>query len=358
MKSFVFWNNKGGVGKTMLTWLTATNYAYKNPDKKIILVDMCPQANLSEIALGGKGDGEANLEGLTNNKRTISDYIASRLGSPFDTFASASAKLSNYNLYLNDISSYNKNFNSLPKNIYLIAGNSDLDFQSKSIEFLANSADALNQPEIWKTIKSWIKDLLLIIDMNQKDCIFFIDCNPSFSAYTEMAIIAGTDLIIPCTADGASSRALSNLMKLIYGISISSGVSIPSIFNSRVMQHKINLPKISLIVQNRNRRRPNPNSLASQGQGVQAKAYQGIMDEIENKAKQYQNNAPSIFLKTKDLVIEVKDCNTLAPIISYNGLPLVKIENKTYSVYEMQVQTEQKQINMITSGIEELTAKI
>lgn len=58
---YAIWNNKGGVGKTFLSFVLGTEFAQKNPHKNILLVDMCPQANLSEVLLGGNGSGAANL---------------------------------------------------------------------------------------------------------------------------------------------------------------------------------------------------------------------------------------------------------------------------------------------------------
>lgn len=61
------WNNKGGVGKTFLSFILGAEYAKLNKDKHVILVDMCPQANLSEIVLGGNGKGESNLEKILSD---------------------------------------------------------------------------------------------------------------------------------------------------------------------------------------------------------------------------------------------------------------------------------------------------
>jgi len=49
------WNNKGGVGKTFLSFILGAEYANMHKESQVILVDMCPQANLSEIILGGNG---------------------------------------------------------------------------------------------------------------------------------------------------------------------------------------------------------------------------------------------------------------------------------------------------------------
>ena len=59
---YAFWNNKGGTGKTSLAFQAICNYAEKHKTKKILAVDVCPQANLSELFLGGlTNNGSQNL---------------------------------------------------------------------------------------------------------------------------------------------------------------------------------------------------------------------------------------------------------------------------------------------------------
>ena len=62
---YAIWNNKGGVGKSFLSFILGTEYAENHPDENVLLVDMCPQANLSEIILGGNGFGAEILQELT-----------------------------------------------------------------------------------------------------------------------------------------------------------------------------------------------------------------------------------------------------------------------------------------------------
>jgi cellulose biosynthesis protein BcsQ len=50
--AYAIWNNRGGTGKTTLTYHIANKYAVKHPDKTILLIDMCPQADLSHAFLG------------------------------------------------------------------------------------------------------------------------------------------------------------------------------------------------------------------------------------------------------------------------------------------------------------------
>ncbi|KAF6252278.1 P-loop containing nucleoside triphosphate hydrolase protein [Scenedesmus sp. NREL 46B-D3] len=45
------WTNKGGVGKTTMSYHLASTYAELFPDKVVVAIDMCPQANLSSTLL-------------------------------------------------------------------------------------------------------------------------------------------------------------------------------------------------------------------------------------------------------------------------------------------------------------------
>ncbi len=60
---YAFWNNKGGVGKTFLCFASACQYARRHPRTAVVVIDMCPQANVSEILLGGNGGEERNCSG-------------------------------------------------------------------------------------------------------------------------------------------------------------------------------------------------------------------------------------------------------------------------------------------------------
>ena len=47
MTAYAFWNNKGGVGKSFLSFVAATEYARTYPNTDVYVIDLCPQANLS-----------------------------------------------------------------------------------------------------------------------------------------------------------------------------------------------------------------------------------------------------------------------------------------------------------------------
>ncbi|MEZ9914766.1 ParA family protein, partial [Vibrio breoganii] len=85
MAIYAIWNNKGGVGKSYLTFQIASEYAKQNPNKKVLVVDLCPQANSSSMLLGGIEKGEEILTDIhtTSPRNTISGYIDDRIMSPY-----------------------------------------------------------------------------------------------------------------------------------------------------------------------------------------------------------------------------------------------------------------------------------
>ena len=87
MSIYAVWNNKGGVGKSYLTFQIATEYARQHPAKRVLVVDVCPQANSSSMLLGGMLDGENALNDIHSRqpRQTIAGYIEDRIASPYQS---------------------------------------------------------------------------------------------------------------------------------------------------------------------------------------------------------------------------------------------------------------------------------
>ena len=45
MTAYAFWNNKGGVGKSFLSFVAATEYARTYPDTDVYVIDLCPSTS-------------------------------------------------------------------------------------------------------------------------------------------------------------------------------------------------------------------------------------------------------------------------------------------------------------------------
>ena len=86
MERVIFWNNKGGTGKTTLAFQLLNEYAFQNKDKRILVIDVCPQANLSELLLGGLNQGGSEVLLMrqgANPRATIGGYFQLRLPAPY-----------------------------------------------------------------------------------------------------------------------------------------------------------------------------------------------------------------------------------------------------------------------------------
>ncbi len=218
---YAIWNNKGGVGKSFLSFILGTELAMRDPEGHVILVDMCPQANLSEVVLGGNSDGSSRLTRLleSDDRLTVGGYFDQRIASPHKMTGRESS-------YLLCASKYNTN---LPRNLSLISGDPSLEIQAQVISQIGGQT--LPQ-DTWKNVHNWLLDLVNVCQtqLGINNTTVIIDCNPSFSAYTELSMMAAQRLIVPCSSDGSSARAITNIGALLYGVGAETykGVSFKS----------------------------------------------------------------------------------------------------------------------------------
>lgn len=343
-KKYLLWNNKGGVGKTFLSYMLAVEYAINNPDEDVVVIDACPQTNVSEMILGGNGTGAARVNEFSEKNRTIAGYIKERFNSR------QSSKLGNESSYFIQA---NKSNPKMPNNLYILPGDMDLDICSKIINHLGISPIR----HAWKISRSLINDLITSFELQQeptgREQVFFIDCNPSFSNYTENAIVAANRIIVPCTADAASIRGIKNLFKLIFNVSIDNQVISDEFedFYQDAIKSGLELPKIHLFVQNRSR--SNTKDVAQAFLSHAAEINRLVQDEI---VQSYKTILTDSTLQKR--VINVKDGNTLASIINHEGCPLSSLQPKRYSIYGKSTQANQKQIEALKDDIKELVKLI
>jgi len=152
MAVYTIWNNKGGVGKSYLTFQIASEYARQNQDKNVLVIDMCPQANSSSMLLGGMLDGENNLQHIhsTLPRNTISGYIEARIVSPYvNPFRGAD--------YLTNVRQFN---NKVSDNLYLVVGDDNLELQTPQVL----GATRPGPQDAWRSVHLWLRDLIVDIE--------------------------------------------------------------------------------------------------------------------------------------------------------------------------------------------------
>ena len=311
---YAFWNNKGGVGKTFLCFAVASEYARANPDRDVVIIDMCPQANASEILLGGNGGGAAVLERLFNRQpvaRTIGGYYHQRILNPHSLTGTETD-------FLIKVDRSNP---QAPSNLYLVAGDPSLELQVQTI----NNIAVQNVPQAaWRNVHSWVIDLQRAATRHLKSCAFFIDCNPSFSSYTEQAILAAERLIVPCTADGSSARAIRNVSQLVYGHGIPPDYRSAS-FSARAETFAMTLPKVHLIVMNRS------TTCAKKP----AKAFHKMFEDIRHTVNRQMRDHADSFSSNQDRFVDIPDAHTVAIVASHLGVPVESLRAGPYQLDQM-----------------------
>lgn len=331
---YCIWNNKGGIGKTFLSFCLSVEYSIKNPDKNVVAVDMCPQANLSEMILGGNGKGQENQRDLCDKELTVAHYIKARY------LNSMWAKLGTETTYFIKAKDYN---NEMPENLYLLCGDIDLDLCSR----LINEIGQMSVQGAWRRSRNLLLELLQTYEKNsKKQTFFFIDCNPSFSTYTEMAILSADRLIIPCTADFASIRGIGNVFKTLYGCEqteLKDTLFNFVDFSSLAKGNGMPLPKVHSFILNKSRTNDKKAT----------KAYMAHAKKITEIAAYYERECADNFVDKprEQSVYNIKDGNNLVLVLNHDGLPLSKMSSGVYTVYDEKTQVDQGQLDRILTDM-------
>jgi cellulose biosynthesis protein BcsQ len=334
---YAVWNNKGGVGKTFLSFIVAAEYAEQHPEQQVVVVDMCPQANLSEIVLGGNGAGADELDKLLklSSRKSIGGYFDQRINQPHSKTGTESS-------FLLAASKINKN---LPTNLYAVAGDPSLEVQTQAINQIA----AQTLPAgVWANVHRWLGDLLDGIAASISDAVFFIDCNPSFSAYTEIALLAANRIIVPCTADGSSARAIDNVGQLLYGIGLPAAYAGAS-FSAQAAKHGLGLPSIHLVPLNR----------STQYDKKASRAFSAMYTEIQGRVRDLQGKVPRHFsLPAGQAFIDVPDAHSVAIVAAHEGMPLSRVTLGAHDIHGVTCQVNPEPLDRYKAAVATLVGML
>lgn len=336
VKIYAFYNNKGGVGKTTLSSNVASIYAKNNPNTQVLVIDMCPQANISQFLLGGGEKGYKTNQKLqsSSTRRNIVGFIDWLLKGN-DNFISIPSKTS----YKINVSKYNKNISS---NLYLIAGDSFLESLSLSLNYaVINPANM----SAWKNYMTAIRRLCMEeynreTEIQYKNMVVFIDCNPSFSIYTQMALVSTDRLIIPMMADYSSIEGIKGIMTLLYDEYPTSALKTYAenimTFNKQLAAFNLKLPVIDRFVFNN----------YTSNLGI-ANAFLSVKNDLVSFCVEQYKQFPKYFAQKQleninewenAYISDVKDFHSAGKVSATLGIPIVELYKQ--SKYFMPDSTE------------------
>lgn len=334
-----FWNNKGGTGKTTLCFQSITTYAHRWPKRRVLAIDVCPQANLSELLFGGlanRGSDVLLARQGEATRRTIGGYFEQRLPTPYQ------APVINPDAYISHPADYNA---FIPSNIDLIAGDPLLELQSNAMFTLANT----NLPigNAWLGIVDWISDLIASTD-DRYDAIF-IDANPSFSIYTQIALSCTNRLVLPVMADDSSRRAIQNAFSLIYGLRLPSPVYATYAFSTRLLEANRELPKVHIIAKNRLTQYMGP-----------ASAYSAVLKSIDTDVEALMGSQREMFSvgTAGEAIVDIRDFQTAGVVAHARGCPFYAQSPGRIDILGRRIQVNRDSLDNCVDAIDELVDEL
>jgi cellulose biosynthesis protein BcsQ len=334
-----FWNNKGGTGKTSLCFQSVCFYADEHPEERVLAIDVCPQANLSEMLLGGlTNNGSTNLLARQGEipRATIGGYFQERLPSPY------SAPAITHGDFITRPGDYNA---AIPRNVDLVCGDPLLELQSNAISTLANTQ--IPGTNAWVSVIDWLRDFLDPIAADY-DAIF-IDANPSFSIYTQIALAAVDRLVLPVMADDSSRRAVQNAFSLVYGLKLPSDIYATYAFATRLKQAERTLPEVHVIAKNR----------LTQSMGP-ASAYGAVLRSIDHDVAGLLQSHPDkfTFAHLDDGVVNIRDFQTTGVVAFARGCPFYALQSGRLDVMGQRIQVNEPYRVQCVQAMRELVTKL
>ncbi len=185
MKTIVFFNNKGGVGKTTLVY--HFSYMLAELGYRSLAVDLDPQANLSSIFLTDK-----RLQEIYDNENLRPTILES---------------IKPLNRGISDIKA--AHIEKISDKIGLIAG--DLELSLFEDKLSSNWGNCLNGDEAaFRIVSSFYRVIKEASERFEAD-FNIIDIGPNFGAINRATLIAADYVVVPMAADLFSLQGLKNL---------------------------------------------------------------------------------------------------------------------------------------------------
>ncbi len=186
----------------------------------------------------------------------------------------------------------------------------------------------------------------------------FVDTNPSFSIYTEIAIAAADQLIVPVNADDASRVATAAMFALIWGAVPPHPIYGQYTFATKATTAGLARPLVHLVVGNR----------LTQNVGA-AGAFAAISDATADELYAAFNVGPNRFTARQPPPTtpqafraaysdHVRDFNTAGVVAAHTGTPLSVLQGGNYNVYGRQIQINAARVQECRQVVDDIVARL
>jgi len=353
IRSYAVWNNKGGVGKSTISFHLAARLAETRPNTNVLVIDACPQANASMLLLGGGTTGETNVLSLCTqaSPRTIAGYLSQVIA------AGAGAALPDPMNFLTQVAGLNE---KLTDNVFLLCGDGNMEPMAPAISGAAAAPALTPQSQPWRWVHLVLRGLIDNVCQNvpNRDWLVILDTNPSFSIYTELAISAADRLIVPVNADDSSRVATNAMFILLHGHTPPHPVYGSWTFATRAQTYNIGVPQIHVVVGNR----------LTQYQGAAA-AFSALSDATADTLfAAYQSHpqyftprpVPSVTVANfrNNYSVALRDFNTAGVVAAHLGQRLSQMVGGYYPVHGQQVQINSERVTECINALDVLAAMV
>lgn len=342
---YVVWNNKGGVGKSTIVFNLAARYAQLNPSRNVIVLDLCPQANSTMMLLGGGTRGEDEL--LKLQQPLVPQTIAGYLTNQIERLSGGNPSEVTFSFQVQPINQH------MPANLWLVPGDGNLELLAPAISYYAN---ALMPETAWLNVHNWVKALINQLT-SSADWTVFIDTNPSFAIYTELAVVAGTHLIVPFKADDSSRVATKALFDLIHGPDKPHPVYSKYTFAVRAKQAGLQIPRCHLFIGNQfTQYKGSAKAFASMSNAVLKSIYEGYCKEPSRYTHQELLHNEEDFRAR--FVYELRDFNSAGVVAAHQGRLLSDLQETTYDVHGDLVPLDKERIQNCSNSVDGIVARL
>lgn len=353
LNSYGLWNNKGGVGKSTITFHLATRYAELNPNTNVLVIDLCPQANSSMMLLGGGTVGETNVMNLCTSAtpQTVVGYLSTVITN------GPGAALPNPNTFAVQVNPTNPN---ITNNLYLLCGDGNLEPISPAINNAANALPLTPTLQPWVWIHNIFREFInnFANTNSGSDLMVFIDTNPAFGIYTELAITAIDRLICPVNADDSSRTAANAMTILLHGTNPPHPIYGSWTFAALAQRHNTNIPKIHIAVGNRLTQYDGAATAFSALSDATAQTLYSIYITNPNYFTPCANPINNVQDFKDNYAVALRDFNTSGVVTSHLGQRLNQMSGGYYQVYGQRVQINRARVDECLNAVDSIIHRL